>query len=356
MPKTIPMAPAKTTLSNSSLPLITVVVPVYNTARTIERCVLTIWEQTYSHLEIILVDDGSTDNSGDICDRLAGRDSRTRVIHQPNQGLSGARNAALAQCHGDFVTFVDADDTILPDMISQLYRLIQNESTLMAISALTEVYPNKQRVIKNPRLRSPLSTSRCLKAMLAEDGFTMSMGGKLFARQLFQAVQFPLGKLYEDVGTTYRLISQCPKISYTSRSFYQYYQNSGSIVHQSFSKSKLDLLTLTDQMATDLLVSHPQLAPDIQRRLCQSRFGILRQMVLVEPQQFSDAEFKRKIGLNKTEFRNIRQGIIAYLRQHRQDILKNPTATRRDRLAMYSLLLGLPVFTLAWRFYAWRYR
>ena len=340
-----------------NLPLISVIVPVYNTPKTIERCLLSIWAQTYPHLEVILVDDGSTDISGDICDRLATRDPRTRVLHQSNQGLSGARNAGLAACRGQFVTFVDADDTVSPHLLADLYRLIQRHHTKIAISALSELYPDgREHLVANPHLPTLLSTERALKAMLAEDGFTMAIAGKLFARSLFKHIEFPLGKLHEDVGTTYRLLLAYPEISYTARPLYYYHQNPTSITHQSFRRQKLDLITLTDQMCDDLQARYPSLDPDLRRRRCHARFSILRQLVLVSPRQQPATEFTRQTGLSPDEFYQLRRDLVRYLRDHQNDILKNPTATRRDRLAMSSLLLGLPVFTAAWRLYASLYK
>lgn len=339
------------------LPLISVIIPVYNTPKTIERCLLSIWAQTYSQLEVILVDDGSTDISGDICDRLAARDPRTRVLHQPNQGLSGARNAGLAVCRGQFVTFVDADDTVSPYLLADLYRLIRRHHTKLAISAISELYPDgREHLVANPHLPTRLSTERALKVMLAEDGFTMAIAGKLFARSLFNHIEFPLGKLHEDVGTTYRLLLACPEISYTARPLYYYHQNPASITHQSFRRQKLDLITLTDQMCDELQIRYPDLNPDLRRRRCHARFSILCQLVLISPHRQPAAEFTRQTGLSPDEFYQLRQDLVRYLRDHKNDILKNPTATRRDRLAMSSLLLGLPVFTAAWQLYAWRYK
>lgn len=358
MPKKLPKSPKlPAPQPDPDLPLISVIVPVYNTPKTIERCLLSIWAQTYSQLEVILVDDGSTDISGDICDRLAARDPRTRVLHQPNQGLSGARNAGLAVCRGRFVTFVDADDTVSPYFLADLYRLIRRHHTKLAISAISELYPDgREHLVANPQLPTRLSTERALKAMLAEDGFTMAIAGKLFARSLFNHIEFPLGKLHEDVGTTYRLLLACPEISYTARPLYYYHQNPASITHQSFRRQKLDLITLTDQMCDELQIRYPDLNPDLRRRRCHARFSILRQLVLISPRRQPASEFTRQTGLSPDEFYHLRQDLVRYLRDHKNDILKNPTATRRDRLAMRSLLLGLPAFTAAWQLYAWRYK
>lgn len=348
-------------------PLISVIIPVYNVAKVLERCVESIRNQTYPNLEIILVDDGSTDMSGKFCDVFAKKDSRIKVIHQPNQGLSAARNAGLGLAVGKYITFVDSDDTAHPDLVTTLYQLLQDHKTLMSIGSFTEVYPNgrRQNFAKSqpsPQNNSVLSTVECLTAMLCEDNFTMSACSKLYARELFQHVRFPIGKLHEDVGTTYKLIEQCDKITVTSISLYDYYQNDNSIIHQNLTKRKLDLIELTDQMCDELTAKF--LTPDsrnhtstpgdltnlsnaIKKRRMHARFSILRQMVMVTPKAMTPIQN----GLTPSEFRKIRRRTIRYLRKHKNYILKNPLSTRRDLLAMRSLQFGLPFFKFAWQTY-----
>ncbi len=341
----------------SSQPLITVIIPVYNVAKLLERCVKSVLAQTYSHLEIILVDDGSTDMSGAFCDVFAKQDSRIKVIHQKNQGLSAARNAALEFVQGEFVTFVDSDDAVHPQMIETLHRLCEQHQTKMSICSFSEVYdhhlPSAQPV-NAPTLL--LNTTSCLVTMLCEQDFSMSAWGKLYARLLFQGVRFPVGKLYEDVGTTYKLVLKCSEVAFTPAPLYYYYQNQNSITQQAFSMQKLDLLTLTDQMCDDLTSwsktrpesDQRQIANLVRKRRMHARFSILRQMVMVDPDTLPSPERKN--------FLNTRQEIVQYLRHHRQDILKNPLASRRDQLAMRSLQLGLPVFKFAWQKYASKHK
>ncbi len=355
----------------SSDPKVSVIIPVYNVKSTLRRCLNSILAQTYTGLEIILVDDGSTDGSGELCDQLGRKDTRIKIIHQPNQGLSAARNAGLDQMTGDFVTFVDSDDTIEPNLIEHLYQAVQKLHVKLAIGSFAEVFPDGRHksfvagfLASNASLdpganndqSSSLAThsipvepkillydtTSCLVQMLGEQGFTLMACGKLYARELFDQVRFPVGALYEDVGTTYRLVLQCPEIAFVPEPLYHYYQNPESIVHQTFSKQKLGLITLTDKMCDDIASSNleqtKQLKFALARRRMHARFSVLRQITVLprrERQQFQSEQIK----------------IIRYLRHHKADILKNPLASSRDRLAMRTLLLGLPIFRLAWRAY-----
>lgn len=335
------------------LPLVSVIIPVYNVAKVLERCVESVRQQVYPNLEIILVDDGSTDMSGKFCDVFAKKDSRVKVIHQSNQGLSAARNAGLKLATGKWITFVDSDDTVRPDMIDLLHRLCYEHRTKMSICGYFEVRQGSEGKISKtatPPEVKVLNTLECLAAMLCEDGFSMSAWGKLYARELFDLVQFPEHRLYEDVGTTYRLVMQCPQVVVSSAQEYNYYQNADSITQQEFTLHKLDLIDLTDQMGDELLRWGKNLKSEdrktlenlIKKRRMHARFSILRQIVMLEQNQNTDME----------SIKHAQQNTVKYLRKHKDDILKNPLASRRDRLAMRSLQCGLPVFRMAWKKYA----
>ncbi len=339
------------------LPLISVIIPVYNVAKLLERCVESVRAQVYPNLEIILIDDGSTDMSGAFCDVFAKKDSRIKVIHQSNQGLSAARNAGLKIATGKWVTFVDSDDTVRPEMIDLLHKMCYTNRTKMSICGFYEVKPGSTTTIDPHRrdTEKALDTLDCLKAMLCEDGFTMSAWGKLYARELFDLVTFPDHRLYEDVGTTYKLVLQCDEISVSSAREYNYYQNDNSITQQSFSLHKMDLIDLTDQMCDDILAwgksrkdsDRTMLENLTKKRRMHARFSILRQIVMVD--DHSDQ-------VDRISLQNAETSVVKYLRKHKNDILKNPLASRRDKLAMRSLQLGLPAFKFAWQKYAAKHK
>ena len=387
------------------LPLISVIVPVYNVAKILERCINSIRQQIYPNLEIILVDDGSTDMSGTFCDVFAKQDQRIKVIHQPNQGLSMARNAGLKLTTGKWVTFVDSDDTIHPDMIDLLHRLCYQNKAKMSICGFYEVRSEGTGSLKphQPSQERVFTTVECLKAMLCEEGFSMSAWGKLYARELFDLVEFPPHRLYEDVGTTYKLVLQCDRIAVSNAEYYNYDQTPGSITQQSFNLKKLDLIDLTDQMCDDIIAWSqtsiqsatpssnltqsstpvPQPSPQptsltpadralltdlTKKRRMHARFSALRQMVtassksstasgLSTPQSAasqapSAPQLPADTPIDSKSLKHAEKQFIKYLRSHKNYILKNPLATRRDRLAMYSLLAGKPIFRYAWKKYA----
>lgn len=355
MQKSVGKKPTET--SGQYLPLISVIIPVYNVAKVLERCVESVRAQIYPNLEIILIDDGSTDMSGTFCEVFAKKDPRVKVIHQSNQGLSAARNAGLKLATGKWITFVDSDDTIRPDMIDVLHRLCYTNRTKMSICGFYEVKQDGAGQIpaKTTPTEKVLTTMQCLRAMLCEEGFSMSAWGKLYARELFDLVSFPEHRLYEDVGTTYKLVLQCDEIAVTSAREYNYYQNTDSITQQSFTLRKMDLLDLTDQMCDEILQWGKKQSGEDQKllrnltkkRRMHARFSILRQIVMLDSNQQN---------VDATSLGHAEQNVVKYLRQHKNDIFKNPLATRRDKLAMRSLQLGLPVFKFAWQKYAEKHK
>lgn len=354
----------KPSYESKYLPLVSVIIPVYNVAKLLERCVESVRSQVYPNLEIILVDDGSTDMSGTFCDVFAKKDHRIKVIHQSNGGLSAARNAGLKLATGKWITFVDSDDSIRPDMIDILHRMCYKNRTKMSICSSHEVKPGREAAL-DPHYRPEekiLTTLDCLKAMLCEEGFTMSAWGKLYARELFDLVTFPEHRLYEDVGTTYKLVMQCDEISVSNAREYNYYQNDNSITQQSFSLHKMDLIDLTDQMCDDILQWGKDKSPAerqtleylTEKRRMHARFSILRQIVMVDDHDSGSSSHDTKV--DHLSLQNAEQSVVKYLRKHKNYILKNPLATRRDKLAMRSLQLGLPAFKFAWQKYAAKHK
>jgi len=352
-------------VASSTFPLISVIIPVFNNATTLDRAVQSIQAQTYQHLEIILIDDGSTDNSGERCDQLAAEDERIKVIHQANSGLSAARNAGLKIMRGRYVTFVDSDDSIDPHMIEQLYDFSKAEDLQMVACSFMEVFTTQkgeeQRDFhgygrssgENNIFKDALScevnqgqyvfsTARFLAHMFCDDGFTTSAWGKLYCADLFTNIYFPVGKLYEDMGTTYKIILQCDRIGFLDAPLYHYYQHHNSIIHQSFSLRKMDLIELTDQACDAVfaqLVSktykNQQATPTeladalvlenaIRKRRVHARFSILRQLLAAKRSE-------------RKKYQDIESKMRNYIKTHRQDILQNPLSSKRDLAAVYVL-------------------
>lgn len=223
-------------------PIITVVVPIYNVEKYLKECVDSILCQTYSNLEIILVDDGSPDKCGNICDEYKVMDSRVKVIHQKNKGLSGARNAAIDIASGEYITFVDSDDYIDPDMIEILYHQISLNNAEISVGAFESFCDNK--ILGGNAHDNQIfvyNRENALDCFLFNDYLTPCVCGKLYKIDLWESVRCPEGKLFEDQFTTYKLIDLCKRIVFVSKPLYHYRKRLGSIGHSKFSEQTYDL-------------------------------------------------------------------------------------------------------------------
>ncbi len=228
------------------MPLISVIVPVYNVVDYLERCVNSILAQTYTQFELIIVDDGSTDGSEDLCDVLATRDSRIICIHKENGGLSSARNAALDISKGEYITFVDSDDMIAPNALEVL---IQRALTSDSDIVLTDSYFSfsdkdsapKTFLIKEEKNQDNI---QALQEVLCKST-RWEAWGHLFKSSLWSIIRFPQGKLYEDLATIPYVILSADKVTSLSTAIYYYFQRPGSIMRQSEQKVSLDLCYVT---------------------------------------------------------------------------------------------------------------
>ncbi len=221
---------------------ITVVVPVYNIEDFLPECVDSILQQSYQNLEIILVNDGSTDGSLKICEEYAKKDARIKLIDQENGGLSDARNTAIKVATGEYITFVDSDDYIDPDMISLLYtRLIETDADLVSCQFMpVDEESNPLPIDAQYAAFTVTGKKNCMKEFFLDTGIKTCAWGKLHRTELFKDFLYPKDKYHEDVFTTYRIVDLCERITVCPEPLYYYRQRATSIVHHSFSPKHLD--------------------------------------------------------------------------------------------------------------------
>jgi len=230
--------------------LISIIVPVYKVEPYLHRCVDSILNQTYKNMEIILVDDGSPDRCGEICDEYAKKDNRIKVIHKENGGLSEARNFGIDIAKGRYISFLDSDDWIHKKYISELYKLlIKTNADISACDFLrtkTEDVPKIEKGIIHE-----FTNIEALEQFT--DKFYVQMvvtWGKLYKRELFDHIRFPVGRLHEDEFTTYKLIYKAKKIVLTNSKMLYYWQRSDSIMRSGFNlNQKLDALDSYEERA-----------------------------------------------------------------------------------------------------------
>ncbi len=219
---------------------ITVVVPIYNVEKYLLRCVDSITNQTHKNLEIILVDDGSPDNCGKICDELALKDSRIIVIHKPNGGLSDARNAGINIATGDYIGFVDSDDFIHPDMFKDLCERLEKNQADIAQCSFQRVTDDEYKSpgdATNEKILTNIDTLKLLFTPYRVD-FVVAWD-KLYRKDLFKSIRYPKSKIHEDEFTSYKLFYEAKKIVAIEKKYYYYYQSPNSIMRSTINEKKL---------------------------------------------------------------------------------------------------------------------
>ena len=224
--------------------LISVIVPVYNVEKYLNRCVDSIINQTYSNLEIILINDGSTDTSGKICDEYKKRDNRIQVIHQKNGGLSAARNAGIDIATGKYLTFIDSDDWIHLKYIEILYGMICTSNSLVSICSYKRVSTKVKDIIIND-----VKTMEYDAEYFYQKYPTISTiaPGKLYEKSCFENIRYPIGKIHEDEFVTYKILFNTKNIIFTDLELYNYFINENGIMRSEFSIGRYDAIEAAEE-------------------------------------------------------------------------------------------------------------
>ena len=314
--------------------LITVVVPVYKVEKYIDRCVNSIIDQTYKNLEIILVDDGSPDKCGKICDDYAKKDDRIVVIHKENGGLSDARNAGIHAANGKYITFIDSDDYIKNDYVEFLYNLIIENDVRISICSHTVIYDTGLKIEKETGEFSVLDTKTAIKRILYDDNIDISAWAKMYDIKLFDDIEYPKGRLFEDSAVTCRILSKCEKVAIGSKSKYFYMIRSDSITNAKFNKKKMDLITSTEEMGQYILEKYPDLQDAVNRRVMYAYLSTLSQL----------ANSNEKHLKEQNE-------MMDYIKENRRKVLKDKNIPKRDRLALEVTRFGFNIYKAFWNMY-----
>ncbi len=243
--------------------LVSVIIPVYKVEQYLKNCVDSVRQQTYTNLEIILVDDGSPDRCPELCDEYAEKDKRIKVIHKENGGLSDARNVGLDNAKGDYVAFVDSDDLILPNMIETLLSLCEENSAEISMCQSvkcgeTDTLDTLAIQKKSTEIQSYTGFEK-MKAYLVDEIIEPTTWKKLYSKGLFTHLRFPKGKIHEDTFTTYLLVDKANKIVVTSDVGYVYRQNSQGIMNSGFSPKRFHAVEAKLQQLSFIEEKYPKL-------------------------------------------------------------------------------------------------
>lgn len=260
---------------------VTVIVPVYNVREYVQECLCSVLNQTYTNLEVLVIDDGSTDGSLEICRQTVQEDARVTIVSQPNGGLSAARNAGLVRATGHYIYFVDSDDRLAPDAIERLYEQVRIHGEVDVVSGqFRTIGVAGEKVFEHYFTLPPGSTLApgqmlsgsqayelyfASKTIYSQPYITNNAQGKLWRRELLQNFSFP-NLHFEDLATTYRLLAAASTVVITDEKGYEYRSRPGSIMNSGTPAYLLDLHTIWRQILSFTEQTYPHLAPVVAYR------------------------------------------------------------------------------------------
>ena len=241
--------------------LISIVVPVYNVEDYLPQCIESLLVQTHSNIEIILVDDGSTDSSGSICDSYAARDSRITVIHQENGGLSAARNAGIQTAKGGYIGFLDSDDFVDKNMFrSLLEAVIYHKADVAACGRyITDDEGNVTGKEFTPSERKTYATAEAMEQILLGGELDVAAWDKLFRTDLFENIEFPVGRINEDAAIIFHILAKTTSVVHVGKPFYYYRTRSGSITKSGYKPNKIQAMEHAQMITEFVCGKYPEL-------------------------------------------------------------------------------------------------
>lgn len=308
--------------------LISVIVPIYKVEKYLRKCIESILSQTYTNLEIILVDDGSPDKCGEICDEYEKKDSRIKVIHKKNGGLSDARNAGLDIMAGNYVAFVDSDDWIEPQMYEHLLAKLHYFHADISIGGVScdlddNGIINTEKIVSYDS--APFSEGN-VETMHRFFTTSWAAWDKLYKADLFRDIRYPVGEINEDEAIVLQLLSKCTRVCYTNEVFYHYMRrpSSGSITAANFSVKKLAWQAHCRDNLEFVQAHYPSLVSDAAARYRGSLLWSLTE-----------------IALSDEDYTGETQALLSALQSQKKLFCAAPFSYRQDRLRMW-LLLHVP--------------
>lgn len=276
--------------------MISIIIPIYNVEPYLRRCVDSLLAQTYTGFELILVDDGSPDNCGAICDMYAARDDRVRVIHKPNGGLSDARNAGLEMARGEYIAFVDSDDWVAPDYLERMNTALLETDADICECDILRTYGEENIPPVVQRMPEAFGTADAMEALIQDGTFHQHVWNKLYRRAVIADILFPKGKTNEDEFWTYQVFGNAKKIVKIPDVLYFYFQRPGSIMGETYSLKRLDALEAKLQRQRYMDAKFPQLSLRAKQNLLGSCI-YAGQMTLIHLSKEHQAIAKAKINV-----------------------------------------------------------
>ncbi|ELZ4694137.1 glycosyltransferase family 2 protein, partial [Enterococcus faecalis] len=294
------------------------IVPVYNVEKYLKKCVNSILRQTYNDFELILINDGSTDKSGEVCEDLKKLDPRIKVINKENGGLSSARNTGIDIAKGNYLTFIDSDDYIDTNMLEVLHKNMIQEEADLSIVGVTSVYSDQKPEI-TPSKKYVVNQKEATEMILIGKQASVYAVAKLYKRNIFTDLRYPVGKAHEDVYVIMDVLKQCKKVVIDTASYYFYVHREGSITASKFNMRDLESIDSWEQAWHTIQDIMPEYSDLAFKRVCAANFYVLDKMMK------SDSE---------SEYPEITKRIIGFLKENQTFIYANPYFTKNRKLSL----------------------
>lgn len=309
--------------------LVTVIVPIYNVEKYIDKCIQSIVGQIYTEMEIILVDDGSSDSCPQKCDNWAKRDSRIRVIHKENGGLSSARNAGLEIASGDIISFIDSDDFIEPDMYHVMVTAMADSGKDIAccgrIVDLWGVREKKEYCIATTKA---MSKEEAMKEVLCLNNMDVSACDKIYKKFLFDEIRYPEGKISEDAAVILQIIEKANGVIHVGKPFYHYIFRENSISKEPYTHRKYDIYENCVNILSFVEEFHPALTKYAKIYCSQICGNLLEGMY----------KFRKLIDQYRDDFKTYKKMFSSGFFV----LLKQKSITLKTKLRLFFVWLGIP--------------
>ncbi len=322
-------------------PIISIIIPVYNVEKYIDRCVNSVMNQSFQNFEIILVDDGSTDNSGIICDKY--QDDRIKVIHKKNGGPSDARNVGIGASTGNYITWIDSDDFIHKDYLKKMYKLIRYFCADMVVCEFVFCEEKQKDILKKSQYKNAVfdelkvfrkskqsyeigvvSGMEGLKRLLRGEMHSTSVCGLMLKRRIAKEIPFPVGKYHEDDLTIYKYFISSNTVAYTKQPMYAYYQHIGSIMHRPFSQIDIDQLDAGDRIFDDCKQFGIEYIEAALAKKANNYFQILI--------KFENLKETQPETYNR---------ILSFIKDNKLDLVINPYIEKKEKIKVILQIFGL---------------
>ena len=319
-----------------STPKISVIVPVYNVENYLPYCIESIIKQTYKNIEIILINDGSTDNSLQLCNKYKKHDRRIKVIDQKNKGLSGARNSGINVATGDYFSFIDSDDFVAQDYLEYLLSMMEQGVNITTCqSKIAHNYNESNIVISQTGMGDEAISVHDYCVLAFNNVRYLSAWGKLYKRELFDTIRFPEGILNEDIFIMAELFDQTSKIGMGKEIKYYYVKRKDSITTARFNKRKFDLIEANSHYTSEIIKRYPNLIACSKAYEIHARSSLIKQIPYKE----------------KDEYKDYISCTISMARKYDSTIRKDPFVSKKEKILCKVTATNFIYIKLCWKIF-----